>query len=148
QRLSRRADAPDPPPASAGGGRAPAPARPHGARRRRTRRGRSERTGVAVPDPSEACTDQAQGQARRSEEHTSELQSRENLVCRLLLEKKKKHIHSSKFNKECHMHSENDTSSLERIIWYAVHDTGEEKAHERRVSGQAIKNRFYSEISV
>src|SRR5207302_10969097 len=32
----------------------------------------------------------------RSEEHTSELQSRENLVCRLLLEKKnksKRHIH-------------------------------------------------------
>src|SRR5690606_41937365 len=28
--------------------------------------------------------------AIRSEEHTSELQSRENLVCRLLLEKKKK----------------------------------------------------------
>src|SRR5690606_41942374 len=28
--------------------------------------------------------------AQRSEEHTSELQSRENLVCRLLLEKKKK----------------------------------------------------------
>src|SRR5690606_41630383 len=27
----------------------------------------------------------------RSEEHTSELQSRENLVCRLLLEKKKSH---------------------------------------------------------
>src|SRR5215475_10616126 len=27
---------------------------------------------------------------RRSEEHTSELQSRENLVCRLLLEKKKR----------------------------------------------------------
>src|SRR5690606_40827405 len=30
-----------------------------------------------------------QGEVRRSEEHTSELQSRENLVCRLLLEKKK-----------------------------------------------------------
>src|SRR5690606_39411778 len=28
----------------------------------------------------------------RSEEHTSELQSRENLVCRLLLEKKKQQI--------------------------------------------------------
>src|SRR5688572_32230391 len=28
--------------------------------------------------------------ARRSEEHTSELQSQSNLVCRLLLEKKKK----------------------------------------------------------
>src|SRR5436309_4382403 len=32
----------------------------------------------------------SQNQRRRSEEHTSELQSRENLVCRLLLEKKKK----------------------------------------------------------
>src|SRR5690606_41223217 len=30
------------------------------------------------------------GKVDRSEEHTSELQSRENLVCRLLLEKKKK----------------------------------------------------------
>src|SRR2546430_13161003 len=29
---------------------------------------------------------------RRSEEHTSELQSQSNLVCRLLLEKKKKNI--------------------------------------------------------
>src|SRR5689334_24192564 len=35
---------------------------------------------------------------RRSEEHTSELQSQFHLVCRLLLEKKKKkeHIHSTK----------------------------------------------------
>src|SRR5207302_11497084 len=33
---------------------------------------------------------QAQLRKVRSEEHTSELQSRENLVCRLLLEKKKK----------------------------------------------------------
>src|SRR5690606_41917321 len=33
--------------------------------------------------------------ACRSEEHTSELQSRENLVCRLLLEKKKKHAKRS-----------------------------------------------------
>src|SRR3712207_7430056 len=31
----------------------------------------------------------------RSEEHTSELQSRQYLVCRLLLEKKKNHISSS-----------------------------------------------------
>src|SRR5690606_41845169 len=34
--------------------------------------------------------DEADAVALRSEEHTSELQSRENLVCRLLLEKKKK----------------------------------------------------------
>src|SRR3712207_8101956 len=32
------------------------------------------------------------GLDRRSEEHTSELQSRQYLVCRLLLEKKKGHI--------------------------------------------------------
>src|SRR5258708_10529899 len=30
----------------------------------------------------------------RSEEHTSELQSPDHLVCRLLLEKKKKHTHT------------------------------------------------------
>src|SRR5690606_42001564 len=34
-------------------------------------------------------TKSARQKALRSEEHTSELQSRENLVCRLLLEKKK-----------------------------------------------------------
>src|SRR3712207_7320603 len=34
----------------------------------------------------------------RSEEHTSELQSRQYLVCRLLLEKKKKHCHSQDYN--------------------------------------------------
>src|SRR5436309_12522647 len=43
---------------------------------------------------SHAHSDFARGCPRfledRSEEHTSELQSRENLVCRLLLEKKKK----------------------------------------------------------
>src|SRR5436309_12087594 len=38
----------------------------------------------------------------RSEEHTSELQSRENLVCRLLLEKKKKATQSYyKFETNC-----------------------------------------------
>src|SRR5690606_39292168 len=40
-----------------------------------------------------ACIREREGENAcfsRSEEHTSELQSRENLVCRLLLEKKKK----------------------------------------------------------
>src|SRR5436190_16130468 len=39
----------------------------------------------------------------RSEEHTSELQSRENLVCRLLLEKKNKAytICKNKFEESC-----------------------------------------------
>src|SRR5256885_10244558 len=40
---------------------------------------------IAIPDPSGLTV-----RDRRSEEHTSELQSPCNLVCRLLLEKKKK----------------------------------------------------------
>src|SRR5436309_6287817 len=40
-----------------------------------------------TPPPCSTCTSNPRF---RSEEHTSELQSRENLVCRLLLEKKKK----------------------------------------------------------
>src|SRR2546429_5283925 len=38
--------------------------------------------------------DQEDAVERRSEEHTSELQSRLHLVCRLLLEKKKKETHT------------------------------------------------------
>src|SRR5690606_40977568 len=39
---------------------------------------------------SQAASSMKSERFLRSEEHTSELQSRENLVCRLLLEKKKK----------------------------------------------------------
>src|SRR5690606_41876717 len=75
--------------------------------------GSSRAVGGTVPGPrggerspfyAAGCCDAANGGAgvadprrrsrragrSRSEEHTSELQSRENLVCRLLLEKKKK----------------------------------------------------------
>src|SRR5207253_11422797 len=49
--------------------------------------------GVAGPEEvvlsSETCTDSRRLRCR-SEEHTSELQSRGHLVCRLLLEKKKR----------------------------------------------------------
>src|SRR5215216_7687100 len=38
--------------------------------------------------------------SRRSEEHTSELQSPDHLVCRLLLEKKKKNTHHSQHVKK------------------------------------------------
>src|SRR2546430_11576415 len=41
------------------------------------------------------CIAEYKGGARRSEEHTSELQSQSNLVCRLLLEKKKTITRSS-----------------------------------------------------
>src|SRR2546430_6500239 len=44
----------------------------------------------------------------RSEEHTSELQSQSNLVCRLLLEKKKKHVLITStcpsITDQCHQH--------------------------------------------
>src|SRR5260370_7074573 len=40
------------------------------------------------------------GHRARSEEHTSELQSHLNLVCRLLLEKKKK-LHNTQLNIHC-----------------------------------------------
>src|SRR2546427_8716471 len=40
--------------------------------------------------------------ARRSEEHTSELQSQSNLVCRLLLEKKKNHVRDRLFAQSYH----------------------------------------------
>src|SRR3712207_8253620 len=39
-----------------------------------------------------ACVDAYSNLKWRSEEHTSELQSRQYLVCRLLLEKKKTHL--------------------------------------------------------
>src|SRR3712207_7898104 len=52
--------------------------------------------------------------ARRSEEHTSELQSRQYLVCRLLLEKKKKYTNNILVNSINYVlaHSDNTTSSL------------------------------------
>src|SRR5690349_21978388 len=52
----------------------------------------AERRGVLAQGPRRSL-------ARRSEEHTSELQSRRDLVCRLLLEKKKKKINTHKRRK-------------------------------------------------
>src|SRR5438874_2562926 len=47
-----------------------------------------------------------QGRDNRSEEHTSELQSRRDLVCRLLLEKKKKKNKlKQKSNKKQNLHT-------------------------------------------
>src|SRR3712207_7085080 len=58
---------------------------------RRPRRGTSSAPSTS---PRAACTC-FRARPPRSEEHTSELQSRQYLVCRLLLEKKKKQQNSS-----------------------------------------------------
>src|SRR5215813_12567648 len=53
-----------------------------------------DQKGAAVPNAPVVVKEEQTGLSRtvRSEEHTSELQSRPHLVCRLLLEKKKKKI--------------------------------------------------------
>src|SRR5260370_6617795 len=61
--------------------------------------GNGLRQSSAVENGNECCgiwirNSRPTGQVERSEEHTSELQSHLNLVCRLLLEKKKTSLHS------------------------------------------------------
>src|SRR2546426_5536357 len=73
--------------------RAPGSARrPHrsGAPAASRRAGRPRGGGAQRRSGEEGAPRRADARARRSEEHTSELQSPCNLVCRLLLEKKKK----------------------------------------------------------
>src|SRR5436309_9041181 len=71
----------------------------------------------AVGRPSQSIGDgdllaPRQGHRHRSEEHTSELQSRENLVCRLLLEKKKKKTKTKqKQTTQHHIHTEQTHTS-------------------------------------
>src|SRR5947209_13620476 len=51
--------------------------------------GTVEPTGVVASSPRDSMIMPNECRCKRSEEHTSELQSRQYLVCRLLLEKKK-----------------------------------------------------------
>src|SRR5438132_9934408 len=66
-----------------------------GGRRRSRRRARSR-----TPRPRRRGRGTAAGGRGRSEEHTSELQSHSDLVCRLLLEKKKKIIYTDSKTKK------------------------------------------------
>src|SRR5438270_12511424 len=55
----------------------------------RSVQGKIHRPVAGGPDKAGCCGAQSFNRLGRSEEHTSELQSQSNLVCRLLLEKKK-----------------------------------------------------------
>src|SRR3989442_7509020 len=64
-----------------------------------------------LPSAASRSTTATSPATARSEEHTSELQSRPHLVCRLLLEKKKKTHHAAR------------TSDLDRLQLYDARPT-------------------------
>src|SRR2546430_10531256 len=79
---------------------------------------RCRRATFHLPPPAEARMSPSRGSAaprtppesaRRSEEHTSELQSQSNLVCRLLLEKKKTNHTPSITNERTKLERTNDS---------------------------------------
>src|SRR5205823_6911193 len=80
-------------------------------RSRRLRRGPCLRSGVARA---------GQSRSNRSEEHTSELQSLAYLVCRLLLEKKKKEITFLLSDLELQTHIESLRNSSRMLITSAT----------------------------
>src|SRR5438874_6597985 len=61
------------------------------------------------------------GISRRSEEHTSELQSRRDLVCRLLLEKKKICYHVKVDHHNLHDRAAVDHASLHLPLYHTHH---------------------------
>src|SRR2546427_607796 len=72
--------------------------------------------------------------SRRSEEHTSELQSQSNLVCRLLLEKKKqKRKPHTPLTRFCCFFFFNDTATTE-IYTLSLHDALPISSQSRRGS--------------
>src|SRR5438105_10951317 len=55
------------------------------------------------------------GRHERSEEHTSELQSRVDLVCRLLLEKKKRKKARTSARQRCNTTDNRDTTDIKQL---------------------------------
>src|SRR2546429_4952160 len=68
---------------------------------------------AVAPVPAKPRARSSQRVPARSEEHTSELQSRLHLVCRLLLEKKKKCAIQSA--------SRHHAATLNGVLWCRVH---------------------------
>src|SRR5205807_9829028 len=79
-----------------------------------------EETGGTKPSMAATVRVPANVAEPRSEEHTSELQSPCNLVCRLLLEKKKKNKNTTKYTiKDFKCPLSNLISALPQVIRYA-----------------------------
>src|SRR5258708_26517144 len=78
-------------------------------RRRQPARRRAARAGTRRADPRAIRQRRRQS---RSEEHTSELQSPDHLVCRLLLEKKKKKSYKSDIR-----YQQNERDANEQLLY-------------------------------
>src|SRR5947209_14324104 len=72
----------------------------------------SKKHRVPIPISLEADSRRDTRTEFRSEEHTSELQSRQYLVCRLLLEKKKKKKKQTSINEEKNRNSYKERSTI------------------------------------
>src|SRR3712207_7936749 len=71
---------------------------------------------------------EAEARGRRSEEHTSELQSRQYLVCRLLLEKKKASIPAKQARKE-NMRLLPTTHALMTLVAWRMSSSSDAREH-------------------
>src|SRR2546427_2230873 len=80
--------------------------------------GRWRHPSSPVPAAAQGCHRPGRGPAHpaRSEEHTSELQSQSNLVCRLLLEKKKNKVQIQQQNQPERTPKHNRPSCVSVII--------------------------------
>src|SRR5258708_26208338 len=82
----------------------------------------------------------AMSSGSRSEEHTSELQSPDHLVCRLLLEKKKKKgAHMTRLEPEQRQRVDRHTAQCRNVSYssYYAHDPPPSTYHERHESRPA-----------
>src|SRR5688572_31851401 len=83
----------------------------------------------------------------RSEEHTSELQSQSNLVCRLLLEKKKQEVDKTKKPDCIHLHPTSQRQPQEDGALYAQNQLEPPNHDVLQPSGDLLRTRHFSAAS-
>src|SRR5947209_593126 len=82
--------------------------------------------------------DQPVGGVERSEEHTSELQSRQYLVCRLLLEKKKKKTHNNQIIKHTTNYNISTSMYIKQYFQDVSHEVSNGCSHLTMLSTERI----------